>query len=138
MINSRLYKLRQEYLEDLRDRLESEYSCEKCSKKEVKFTIFKEKRTWCVTAQCSCGSEVIYSDKAEFRGYVMAQYKHILKSKNPDIKIKFHKDKKVTKTPPKKPTKAIKKDPPQQQFFKGKKPLTESGIIIKNNDLKDK
>jgi len=138
MINSRLYKLRQEYSEDLKNRLEEEYSCAKCSKKEVKFTIFKEKRSWEVKAVCSCGQEEMYSDKPEFRGYVIAQYKYILKSKNPDIKIKFFKEKKSTKTPPKKPDKVVKKDPPKQHFFKGKKPITESGIVNKINEKNSK
>jgi len=138
MINSRLYKLRQEYLEDLQKRLEEEYSCSECSKKEVNFSIYKEKRTWDVKAVCSCGCEELYSDKAEFRGYIIAQYKYILKTKNPDIKIKFHKDKKSTKTPPKKPTKAVKKEPPQQHIFNAKKPLIELDIVRKNKDLDDK
>jgi len=134
MINSRLYKLRQEYLEDLQKRLEDEYSCSKCSKKEVKFSIYKEKRSWEVKATCSCGKEELYSDKAEFRGYIIAQYKYILKSKNPDIKIKFHKEKIVSKRPPKRPTKSIRKEPPTKHIFKGKKPITESKIIKKNKD----
>jgi len=133
MINSRLYKLRQEYLEDLQKRIEEEYSCLACEKKEVKCSIFKEKRTWEVKVTCSCGHVEVYSDKAEFRGYVIAQYKYILKSKNPDIKIKFHKETKSTPIPPKKAEKPIQKKPPTQKYFKGKKPFTESGIVNKNN-----
>ena len=114
MINSRLYKLRQEYLEDLKNRLEAEYSCDSCSKKDTKFFISKEKRTWEVKSVCSCGQEESYTDKPEFRGYVIAQYKYILKSKNPDIKIKFFKDNLTSGTPPKKPKDPIKRTPPKQ------------------------
>lgn len=135
MINSRLYKLRQEYVDDLQSRLEEEYSCAKCSKKEVKFFIFKDKRTWDMEALCSCGHKETYFGRAGFRGYVIAQYKFILKLKNPGIKIKFFKETISVTPPPKKQVKEVDKSTPQQHFFKGKKPLTESGITSK--DLED-
>jgi len=118
MINSRLYKLRQEYLSDLQSRLEEAYSCEKCSKKEVSFHIYKEKRTWEVKATCSCGCAAVYSEQAEFRGYVVAQYKYILKSSNPNIKIKFLKETASPILRPKRIKKEIKKEIPKQHFFK--------------------
>ena len=121
MINSRLYKLRQEYVEFLLKRVEEGYSCPNCSKKEVKCTITKEKRKWEIVATCSCGNEVVYSVDAKFRGYVIGQYKYVLKSKNPDIKIKFHKETKTTTAPPKKPTKVIHKEKPQETTPKRKR-----------------
>jgi len=99
MINSRLYKIRQEYIEDLQQRIEAEYICLACEKKEIKCSIFKEKRSWEVIGQCSCGHREAYSSSEEFRGYVIAQYTYVLKSKNPDIKIKFVKE----TVPPSKP-----------------------------------
>lgn len=100
MINSRLYKIRQEYIEDLQKRIEEEYTCLACEKKEVKCSIFKEKRTWEVEGLCSCGHKEYYSTSAEFRGYVIAQYKYILKSNNPDIKVRFVKETVPPSTPP--------------------------------------
>ena len=132
MINSRLYKLRQEYSEDLQKRIEAEYSCPKCSKKEVKITIFKEKRVWEVKGVCSsCNHTELYSEVAEFRGYVIGQYKYILRANNPDIKIKFFKENNITPPPPRRPEKVVKKEPPKQHFFKGKEPVSDSKNPIK-------
>ncbi len=134
MINSRLYKLKQEYIALLLARIEEGYKCPKCSKKEVKCSISKEKRKWEIKATCSCENEVIYSVDAKFRGYIIGQYTYVLKSQNPGIKIKFHKEISSTSVPPKKPKKFTSKEIPKQHVPKRREPLSTTGIITKNFD----
>ncbi len=124
MLNSRLYKLRHEFIESLKELLDMNYVCTKCLKKETKSSIYKEKREWFIKSKCSCGADFIYSIDQEYKGYVDAQYKHILKKNFPKIKIRIIPKKKSEYIPPAKPTKVIvQKEPPKEHVFKGKKPL---------------
>ena len=98
MINSKLYKLRQEYAELLKDRVENQYTCPECGKLETKCTLTNIDNTWESRIECPCGKVSEYSTDPEYRGYVVAQYSYILKKENPDIKIQFVEDSGVVPT----------------------------------------
>ena len=115
MINSKMYRLKEEYKSDLVSRLEQDYICEKCLKKDVVFKITQDKRLWDVTAECSsCGQKELYNENPRFRGFIIGQYKDVLRKKFPDIKIKFFKEKIKKESPPQKIQKVAPQDTPKK------------------------